>query len=647
MAILAINNVTRQFGTQVVLDGATFEVETGDIVGLIGANGSGKTTLLRMLAGMDKPDTGDIIQARGLSVGLLAQEPVLDLKRTLHDEVAVAFEELLALEHKLQTISEEMGECDDDGRMAELMKSYDKVHHKFIASGGEKFEAKLHEVLGGLGFSLAEYGRKMSEFSGGQRCRAALARLLLTDSSFLLLDEPTNHLDIDAVRWLEYYLGRHPGGAMVVSHDRYLLDRVCTRIVELENGKTNSFTGNYSAFASTKELRLLTQERQFEKDKTFIEKERAFIAKHLSGQRTKEAQGRRTRLNRRLGEGEFVTEVDKSKRSARIAFRTSQTHDSGVVLRCDELAFSYDKLAPLFSDLSFQLYGSERLGITGANGCGKTTLLRILISQLTPTEGTLSYEQKVSIGYFSQESFHLDPKRTMIEEIRSVKSQLTEEAARTFMGQFLFSGQDVFKPMGLLSGGEQSRVRLASLILEQPDLLILDEPTNHLDIASREALERTLQDFPGTIIVVSHDRYFLDQIASRMLVFRVDGYENLVGNYSECVAQIDEKKAKLAAQAKQSSSGKGNAATKKNRKSAVAKSDPKIRLTAQYDHLTGDQLEAMVMEKEVAIAQLNARFGDADVHKNPDMLGELQEELTALEAEFSVLDQAWQERADA
>ncbi len=646
MAIIAINHVTRQFGTQVVLDGASFEIETGDIVGLIGANGSGKTTLLRMLAGLDKPDTGEIIQAKGLRVGLLAQEPVIDLKRTLHDEVAVAFEAILALEQQLHAISDDMSNDPDEARMAALMKSYDKVHHKFIASGGETFEAKLHEILGGLGFCLAEYNRPMGEFSGGQRCRAALARLLLTDSSFLLLDEPTNHLDIDAVRWLENYLGKHPGGAIVVSHDRYLLDRVCTRIVEIDRGKANSYTGNYSTYASTKELRLLTQARQFEKDKKFIEKEQAFINKHLSGQRTKEAQGRRTRLNRRLGGGEFVTEKDKSNRTARIAFRNSSTHDDGVVLRCDDLAFAYDKAETLFSGITFQLYGSERLGITGANGCGKTTLLRILTSQLTPTEGSMSFEQRVSIGYFSQESFHLDPDKCMLDEIRGVKPGLGEEAARSYMGQFLFTGEDVFKPMGLLSGGEQSRVRLASLILEQPDLLILDEPTNHLDIASREALEQTLQDFPGTIIVVSHDRYFLDQIASRMLIFRVDGYENLVGNYSDCVAQIDAKKAKIAAQAKAASSGKGKASSKKDRKS-TAKPVPEVRLSAQYDHLSVEQLEKMVMEKEVAIAQLNERFGDAEVHKNPDLLAEIQEELAALEAELTVIDQAWQERADS
>ncbi len=645
MAILAINNVTRQFGTQLVLNGASFEVEAGDIVGLIGANGSGKTTLLRMMAGLDQPDTGEIIRARGMSVGLLTQDPVLDLERTLHDEVAVAFEGLLKLEKKLHAISEEMADCHDTARTAELMKSYDRVHHEFIARGGEKFEAKLHEVLGGLGFSLAEYDHQMGEFSGGQRCRAALARLLLTDSSFLLLDEPTNHLDIDAVRWLEYYLGRHTGGAIVVSHDRFLLDRVCSRIVELEHGRAISFSGNYSTYANTKELRLLTQQRQYEKDQAFIEKEKAFIAKHLSGQRTKEAQGRRTRLRRRLGDGEFVTETSKSSRSTRIVFDNDKNHDKGVVLRCDDLAFAYEKTPTLFSKLSFQLYGSERLGITGANGCGKTTLLRILLSQLSPTEGTLSYEQKTSIGYFSQESFHLDPNRNILDEIRSAQPQLSEEAARSYMAQFLFTGEDVFKPIGKFSGGEQSRVRLAVLILEQPDLLIMDEPTNHLDIASREALEQALQDFPGTIIVVSHDRYFLDQIATRMLVFRSEGYENIVGNYSDYIAGVEERKAKAASQAKPISPPQRKTTGKKTRK-PTTQPTPAPRLTAQYDHLSVDQLEEMVMEKEVAIAQLQERFGETKVHKNPDLLAELQEELTALEAELAVLDEAWHERAD-
>ena len=621
-----------QFGTQVVLDNVTLDMREGEIAGLIGANGAGKTTLFRLIIGEFRPDLGTVTTARGLEIGYLKQEPEIALERTLFDEVGSVFAHLLSLEKKLQILADGIAHRADSPELPQLMEEYERVNNQFLAAGGHGFETKLHECLGGLGFSQADYKLPMSVLSGGQKCRASLAKLLLADRRFLLLDEPTNHLDIDAVRWLEKYLAGHHGGAVIISHDRYLLDRLCTRILELEHRRVHSFPGNYTNYAQTKEIRTITRQRQFEKDAEFIAKERDFIARHLAGQRSKEAQGRRTRLERRLSAGEFVTGAPTLQRKARLAFAEAETR-RGVVLRCDGLTMSFGTNV-LFSNLSFQVAAGDRLGITGPNGTGKTSLLKIVLSQLAAVSGDIELDTGRTLGYYAQETTPPDTAKTVLDEFRSDRPELSELQARSILGSFLFTGDGVFKTLGMLSGGEQSRLRLARLILSQPDVLILDEPTNHLDIPSREVLEESLENFPGTIITVSHDRYFLDRIVTRLLVMRPTGHTLLHGNYSDYVASIEQQRAAEAPSVKRSSpSGK---AAKRNEK-------PRKQSTP-YDHLSLDEIEALIVEREVELNRLHERFGDPEVCKDPDALGELQEETEALEAELSALNAAWEER---
>jgi len=635
MATVSVQNVTKQFGTQIVLSEITLDLHNGEIVGLVGANGSGQTTLFRLIAGELRPDQGTVTTARGTQIGLLRQEPEISLERTLHDEVGSVFAGLLAMEDRLHALSDEMAACGDPERLAQLMDTYEHTNARFITAGGHRFETRLNEILGGLGFAQTDYALPMSALSGGQKCRASLAKLLLSDRSFLLLDEPTNHLDIDAVRWLEKFLAGHHGGAVIISHDRYLLDRLCQRILEVDRRRVTSFPGNYSNYVQTRERRLLTQTRQFEKDTAFIKKEQAFIAKHLAGQRTKEAQGRRTRLARRMAAGEFETESPTARRQAKIRFERVD-EQRGTVLRCDELAMAYGDNR-LFADLTFHLQPAQRFGITGPNGTGKTTLLNVMVGKTTPDAGTVTIGSQLSLGYYEQEHAGLDPKRTVLEEIRTAHPTLSEQSARSLLGRYLFTGDDVFKPLGSLSGGEQSRVRLASLILEAPDVLILDEPTNHLDIPSREALEESLNEFPGSVVVVSHDRYFLDRIVDRLLVLRRDGHRIVDGNYSDYLAEVEQAKAPAAARS--TDSGK-----KGKRKDAVtprAKSGP-----SPYDAMSVEQLEILVIERETELATLQARFGDPTVYQDPEMLAELREEMSAVEEALAEVDRAWQERAD-
>lgn len=635
MAAIRLQDVSKQFGTQKVLEGVILELQEGEIAGLVGANGAGKTTVFRLITGEFAPDLGTITKARGLEIGYLTQEPDIGTDRNLFDEVGSVFADLLALEKKLHAQAEEIAARAHDPELPTLMEAYEKTHNHFLAAGGHGFETRLHECLGGLGFSPTDYLLPVSVLSGGQKCRAALAKLLLQNRQFLLMDEPTNHLDIDAVAWLEKYLAGHRGGAVVISHDRYLLDRICTRIIELEHRRVRSYAGNYSNYVATKQRQELTMERQLEKDAEFIRKERDFIAKHLAGQRTKEAQGRRTRLERRLAAGELVTETGIKRRTAKLAFESVDSRE-GTVLRCDELSMAFGE-RQLFNGLTFQVQVGDRLGITGPNGTGKSTLLKIILGQATPTAGQVTLDTRRSLGYYAQDAGTLDPQRNVLEEIRTVRPDLGEERARSILGAFRFTGEDVFKSLGLLSGGEQSRVRLACLILSEPEILVFDEPTNHLDIPSREVLEESLEDFGGTIIVVSHDRYFLDRVVDRLLVLRPEGHTLYAGNYSFYAESLAQVRASEAAAKFRTKSKAGGARDRSGDRAAKRPSSP-------YDSKSIEEIEQMIMERETTLGALHARFGAAEIYKNPDALAELEEETEALAAELEQLNQAWEER---
>jgi ATP-binding cassette subfamily F protein 3 len=638
MGVVVLQNVMKQFGTQVVLDGVSLELHAGETVGLVGPNGAGKTTLFRLITRELQPDLGTVTVARGTEIGHLRQDPEISLERTLHDEVGAVFTELLALENRLHALSDEIAAKHDDPDLPRLMTEYDRLHTRFVAAGGHTFETRMNEILGGLGFSTQEYSRPMAVLSGGQRCRAALAKLLLEDKPFLLMDEPTNHLDIDAVRWLEKFLTGHHGGAVVISHDRYLLDRLCERIVEVAGRQVRSFPGNYTTSAQPKERLELTQAREYEKHAEFIAKERAYIAKHLAGQRSQQAKGRRTRLARRLDAGEFVTEAVRGTRKAGIRFEKREVETGGdAVVRVDELSMRFGEHA-LFDRLSFQVRPGERFGITGPNGTGKTTLLKIIMGLIVPSSGSVQLARKLRVGYYAQDAAVLEPSRSIVDEIRAARTDFSEQDARTCLGRFLFHGDDAFKLLGALSGGEQSRVRLATLILSAPDLLILDEPTNHLDIPSREALEEALLEFGGTVLAVSHDRYFLDRIVERLLVMRRESAKVYAGNYSYYVEEIERERARAQAQPRPA---------KKPKPGPAARAKAPAAAPSPYDRLSIEEIEGMLMDREVRLAGLHERFGDPAVCKDPDRLADLGEEVDALTAELEALDAAWQERADA
>ena len=639
MSSIRIHEVCKQFGAQVVLDGVSLDLHPGQIVGLVGANGAGKTTLFRLIAGLDKPDTGAVTFSSDLQIGYLPQEPQINPHNTLHDEVASAFDELLKLEHRLHDLSQQMAEGHQGSELDELMRRYDRINARFVAAGGYTFEQRLNEILGGLGFSNADGDLPVSVLSGGQKCRASLAKLLLQDSHFLLLDEPTNHLDIDAVRWLEKFLAGHRGGAVIISHDRYLLDRLADRIVELEGAGVCEYPGDYSTYVKTKQLRRLAQARQYKKDKAFIEKERAFIAKHLAGQRTKEAQGRRARLERSTKQGQFVLDKPAEQRRAKLQLDSNAATDVEV-LRAEGLSKRYDEKV-LFDDLHFQVQAGQRFGITGPNGTGKSTLIKIIVGQLEADRGQVTLGGRTGIGYYAQEATGLDPNATVLEEVCSLRKEMRPDDARSYLARFQFTGDDVFKTVSKLSGGEQSRLRLVKLILSSHNLLLLDEPTNHLDISSREALEESLAGYAGTIIMVSHDRYLLDRIADRLMVMRPQGTEIYAGNYSFYVEQIEHQQAREK-QAAKSTTGK---TIRPSRTDKPPASKP-AREDAKYDTYSIEQLEEVVIARENELAELNARFAEPDLYKDKDSLRRLREQIDTVKRELQIAEDAWAERLE-
>jgi ATP-binding cassette subfamily F protein 3 len=655
MGLVRLQNVSKQFGARLVLNDLSLELHTGEKVGFVGANGAGKTTVFRLIAGGLLPDMGTVTLSKGLEVGYLPQEPEIAEEQTLHDEVLGVFANVFALEQKLHALAEQMSTQPPGPQLDELMQQYDRATARFEAAGGYSYEQRLGEILGGLGFKPEDYKLPMNALSGGQKCRAALAKLLLREPELLLLDEPTNHLDIDAVRWLEKFLAGHHGGAVIVSHDRYLLDRVADRIVEIEGGKVQSYPGNYSNYVRTKELRQLTQDRQYELDHAFLEKERTFIATHMGRQRTAEARGRLTRLERRLKAGEFTLEKSAQRARVKIAFGADADRiQSGKdVLEVEGLCKRYGAKV-LFTDLSLRVPAGRRLGITGPNGTGKTTLLKIVLGQIPANRGKYRFAAKASIGYYAQEAAELDPDKTVVQEILSTRPDLLESQARSFAARFLFRGDEPFKRIEQLSGGEQSRVRLMKIILTSPNVLILDEPTNHLDIPSREVLEQALAEFPGTIIVVSHDRYLLDRICDRLLVMRDNQHALYQGNYSYYIEQIERERAAAEAAAAAATGDRAKKSRPSSRAGGrdaagagrTAGSTRPTQARSRFARLKLEELEALIIEREQQLERLHERFGDVQLYREAGAVVRLREEFETRKSELQEAEADWTARAE-
>ncbi len=526
--ILECSNMTKSFQGIDLLKDITFKIDDKDKTALIGVNGAGKTTVLSLIIGELSQDSGDIFKSKDLTIGYLRQQHQLDLEKTVYQTALAIFDPLIEMEKRLREIEHRMA----DDHSPEIMNEYDRLQHEFALNQGYEYPSRIQGVLKGLGFGESEFDLKVGMLSGGQKTRLALGELLLKQPRLLILDEPTNHLDYDATVFLENYLKNYPHAILVVSHDRYFIDQVATKIVEIENGRSKTYPGSYSAYATIKkhnrniELNhYINQQREIKKMQQSIDTLKSFNReKSVKRARSKEKQ---------LDKIELLDRPESLPDSIRFDFQ-SKVESGYDVLKVSNLAMSF--AAPLFENISFDIKKQERICLVGANGIGKTTLLRIITQQLRPTHGKVKIGSKVEMAYYDQEHSSLNFGNTIFQEISDAYPKMTNTQIRSTLALFNFRNDDVFKEIGLLSGGEKGRVLLAKILLKQANFLVLDEPTNHLDIASKEVLEDALAEYDGTIIFISHDRFFINKLATKIIELTPDKAIEIPGNYEHYLA---------------------------------------------------------------------------------------------------------------
>ena len=633
MSLIVGEGVGKYYGALDVFKDLNFRLEPGDHIGLVGANGEGKTTLLRLLAGLEEPTGGLLQHRRSLRVGYLPQDPPDLGQTTLWQAMAEVFAGLRKLEEELAGLARQL---EDPSHGEEVLVRYSALQEELERRGGYTYEARIRSVLTGLGFAAAQFDQELGKLSGGQRTRALLARLLLEEPDLLLLDEPTNHLDLQAVEWLEGWVQEFRGSLLVVSHDRYFLDKCSAKVWEIAFGGLETYRGNYTAHLRQRQERYERRLKEWEAQQAYVEKTQDFIRRYLAGQRSKEAQGRRTRLARYLAtEG-----VDRPREQRRIRLRLEGGQRSGdIVLQLrGGVAVGYAPEKVLARMPEVEVVRGQRIAVVGPNGAGKTTLVRSILGELELLEGEIRYGTGVEPGYLAQAHDHLDPEMNVLDAVRQARPQLPPEEIRNLLGSLLFSGDDVFRKVGELSGGQRSRVALAKLVLHNANLLVLDEPTNHLDIASQEILQEVLGDFPGTLILVSHDRYLIQALATQVWLVEGGKVQCYAGNWEEFLRWRQQQT--LPAQADGKTPKPEGPVLRQSQKQ-----ERRGRKQQEKMQQRQGEVEEQIHQQELALEALSERIGRAGECKEMQLVYELGTEYRQLEKQLETLMEEWEELA--
>ena len=641
MSILTAHNLSKLFGPDEIFSGVTVEIPHRARIALVGPNGAGKTTLLNLFVGLDIPSEGSVQRMRGLRIGFLPQRPHLSGSHTLWEEMLSAFSQLRALEAEVARLERELAQTEGAAHEAALVR-YGEAQEEFERRGGYTYEGRIRMVLQGLSFEPEEYQRPLTMLSGGQVTRALLGRLLLEEPDLLALDEPTNHLDIDAVEWLEHFLNDFSGAVLVVSHDRYFMDAVAQTIWEMDFGAVEVYRGNYSHYVAQREERHARLLKEYEAQQEFIAKEEDYIRRNIAGQNTRQAKGRLRRLER-LKRDELIT---RPRQRQTLHLRMGETVRSGdKVLMTRDLDVGYpDAPAPLFRAPDITLRRGEVAALIGPNGAGKTTFIKTIIEQLPPLAGEVKLGASVQIGYFAQAHELLDERSSILDEIQSVKP-MPLSAARDYLAQFLFQGDEVFRPISTLSGGERGRVALAKLALSGANCLLLDEPTNHLDIASQEILQNVLADFPGTILLVSHDRYLIDALATQIWAVRPGALEVFEGSYREYLTARDRAKQEALAQAE--AAKQARAAGPVSRGQGEPSHDGRKGGLNPYQRQKRlAELEGRIPELEAELERLIGAIGAASAQGDAEQVRALGQAYTRAEEELHATMADWERLVD-
>ena len=640
MIMLSCNKVSKTFGVETILENVSFSVNEGDKIGIVGVNGTGKTTLFKVITGILPHDRGEIFTSKNCRLGYLEQNTNFYSEKTIYDEVVSVFSDLIGAEEELRSLEHQIASLSDKGALSgdqlkKTMDIYGKKYEEFEKNNGYAYKSEVRGTLKGLGFSDEEMDKPVNVLSGGEKTRVLLAKLLLSKPSLLLLDEPTNHLDADAIEWLEGFLRSYEETIMIISHDRYFLDQSVNRIFEMENKHLTTYNGNYTDYQKqarvNREIRLRqyeNQQRDIKKQEESIERLKAYgREKHLKRARSKE---------KMLDKVDRLEKPQELRKKARFNF-VLRHHSGNDVLKVQGLAKSFDD-RKLFEGVDFDLYRGEKVALIGPNGVGKSTLFKIIMGYESQDQGGFKLGQGVDVSYFHQEQKSLNLENTIIDEVWDDNPHMTQTEVRNLLGAFLFEGEDVFKSIRSLSGGERARVAILKLILSRSNLLLLDEPTNHLDIDSKEVLEDALKEYEGTLLTISHDRYFLNTVVDRILVLKPDGVEEYLGNYEyyQNKKKQESEKSHLADMEDQVSKTKTQIREERRREKELKKNENKAKKLIK-------DLEVEIELTEKQIGGLDHMLCQEEVYTSPERMKEVNQGKSDLEKRLSKLYDKWEQ----